>query len=174
MTKPLCTVLVGLPGLGKSTYVKSVLKINSNVFIYSTDQFIEEAAEVFGISYNEAFKDNIDAATKSMNSLLDEAIDTRKDIIWDQTNLGVGKRRKIINRMKQADYRVECECFVPPEAGWISDQKVWRDRLNNRPGKTIPSDVLTAMINSYVEPSTEEGFDDVFFWNMYGAPLPVM
>lgn len=173
MTNPLCTVLVGLPGLGKSTYVKSLLKFNSDVFVYSTDQFIEEAAEVFGISYDEAFSDNIDAATKAMNSLLEEAILDHKDIIWDQTNLGVGKRRKIINRMKQAGYRVECECFIPPEAGWISDQKVWRDRLKNRPGKTIPDDVLNTMLNSYVEPSIEEGFYDVFFCNMYGVPLPV-
>ena len=175
MSEPICTVMVGLPGLGKSTRVEDQRKvynrIDMDVFVYSTDQFIEDAAAHFGNTYNEAFEDNIKAATESMNALLDDAIKEQQDIIWDQTNLGVGKRRKIINRMKQAGYQVRCECIIPPEAGWIDDQKVWAYRLANRPGKTIPQNILTNMIESFTIPTVAEGFDMITFYNMHGALL---
>lgn len=171
MSEPICTVMVGLPGLGKSTLIEGMYK--PDAFIYSTDQFIEDAAAHFGKTYDEAFEDNIKAATESMNALLDDAIKERKDIIWDQTNLGVGKRRKIINRMKQAGYQVRCICIIPPEAGWLDDQKVWASRLSNRPGKTIPQNILTNMIESFTVPSVDEGFDMITFYNMHGALLGI-
>jgi predicted kinase len=177
MSQPICTVMVGLPAMGKSTLVifQELIyeKIDLPLFVYSTDNFIEEAAHHFGITYNEAFEDNIKAATDSMNALLDTAIKERQDIIWDQTNLGVGKRRKIINRMKQAGYQVRCVCIVPPEEGHFSDLKDWKYRLANRPGKTIPNEVLSNMYKSFVMPTIEEGFDMITFYNMHGALIGV-
>ena len=172
MSEPICYVMVGLPGLGKSTIVNGMYK-DADTFTYSTDQFIEDAAAHFGKTYDEAFEDNIKAATESMNALLDDAIKNRRDIIWDQTNLGVGKRKKIINRMKQAGYQVRCECIIPPESGWIDDQKVWAYRLANRPGKTIPQNILTNMIESFTLPTVAEGFDMITFYNMHGALLGI-
>jgi len=96
-----------------------------------------------------------------------------KDIIWDQTNLGAGKRKKIINRMKQAGYEVRCECIIPPKPGHFDDLKVWKQRLQNRPGKTIPQHVLSNMMENYVVPSIEEGFDMITFYNMHGALIAI-
>jgi len=177
MSEPVCTVMVGLPATGKSTLVifQELLyeKIDLPLFVYSTDKFIEEAATHFGITYNEAFEDNIKAATDSMNALLDAAIKERQDIIWDQTNLSVKKRAKIIRRMREAGYQVRCECIVPPEAGHISDLKDLKHRLEGRPGKTIPPHVMSSMWESYVLPTKEEGFDMITFYNMHGALLGV-
>lgn len=177
MSKPICTVMVGLPATGKSTIANFGLgvydRIEMPVFVYSTDQFIEDAATHFGKTYDEMFEDNIKAATASMNDLLDDAIKEQKDIIWDQTNLGVGKRRKIINRMKQAGYQVRCACIMPPEPGHISDQTEWKHRLNNRPGKNIPNHILVNMIESYVVPTIDEGFDVITFYNMHGDLLGI-
>ena len=173
MSKPICTVMVGLPGLGKSTLVTVdellYKKIDLPLFVYSTDRYIEYEAAIEGKTYDDCFETLIKDATSAMNSSLDFSIKNRQDIIWDQTNLGVGKRKKIINRMKQAGYQVRCNCIVPPEAGWISDQKVWRRRLLNREGKTIPQNILTNMIKSFTLPTAEEGFDSITFYNMYGA-----
>lgn len=168
---PVCTVMVGLPAMGKTTLIQKIT--DEDTWIYSTDMYIETVAEDNGITYDEAFSSNIKAATEFNEQKLDSMIKLRKDIIWDQTNLGVGKRRKIINRMKQAGYEVDCICIVPPEAGHISDLKDWDRRLKNRPGKTIPNEVIANMMESFVLPTIEEGFDSIDFYNMHGALLGI-
>lgn len=177
MSEPICTVMVGLPGLGKSTLVYGERKIydaiNTSVFTYSTDDYIEQVAQMRGLTYDDVFDETIKDATRLCNEGLDRAIANEQYIIWDQTNLGVGKRRKIINRMKQAGYQVRCNCIMPPEAGWLDDQKVWANRLRNRTGKTIPQDVLTNMVESFTIPTIEEGFDTITFYNMHGALLSI-
>lgn len=171
MSEPICTVMVGLPALGKSTLIEGMYK--PDTFIYSTDSLIEEWAAEEGKTYDEVFSELISEATTAMNCALDLIIRERVDIIWDQTNLGVGKRRKIINRMKQAGYQVRCVCIVPPEEGHFSDLKDWKYRLQNRPGKTIPDEVLSNMYKSFVMPTIEEGFDMITFYNMHGALLGI-
>ena len=171
MSKPICTVMVGLPGLGKSTLIKKMYK--PDTWIYSTDMYIDAVAEDNGITYSEAFESNIKAATEFNEQKLKTMMDLRKDIIWDQTNLGVGKRRKIINCMRQAGYQVRCECILPPESDYNGDKEDWVERLANRPGKTIPQHVLSNMIESFVVPTAEEGFHMIRFYNMYGVWLGI-
>lgn len=171
MSEPICTVMVGLPGLGKSTLVEGMYK--PDTFIYSTDAYIEGVASAQGKTYNEVFQETIEEATENMENFLQYAIEDGRDIIWDQTNLGVGKRRKIINRMKQAGYQVRGICIIPPEAGWLDDQKVWANRLRNRPGKTIPKNILTNMIESFTFPTVDEGFDMITFYDMHGSLLGI-
>lgn len=167
---PTCTVFVGLPALGKSTFIKKLK--TDDVWIYSTDMYIDAVAEDNGITYSEAFASNIDAATKFNEQKLKTMINLGRDIIWDQTNLGVGKRRKIINRMRAAGYTVNCVCLMPPEAGWIDDQKEWKRRLESRPGKIIPTHVLSNMLESFVVPTAAEGFDRIEYYSMYGMTIP--
>jgi hypothetical protein len=167
--------MVGLPGLGKSTFLNFMEspEFADTVFVYSTDNYIEEQAKALGKTYNDVFSYYIGKATTRMNALLDIAIQMGVDVYWDQTNLGVGKRRKIINRMKQAGYQVRGVCIIPPEAGWLDDQKVWAYRLAMRPGKTIPQNILTNMIESFTVPTVSEGFDMIAFYNMHGALLGI-
>jgi len=173
MSKPICTVMVGLPAMGKSTRVTKMNEMDPDLFVYSTDNILERTAEQLGKTYNDVFEDHIKAAQTEADICLDEAIKHRLDIVLDQTNLGVGKRRKIINRMKQAGYDVGCECIIPPEPGHFDDLKVWKLRLQNRPGKTIPDHVISNMAESYVEPTVNEGFDRITYYNMYGDLLAI-
>lgn len=159
--------MVGLPALGKSTIIDKIK--NDDTWIYSTDMFIEAIAEDHGITYSEAFTSNIQAATTFSEQKVKSMMKLQRDILWDQTNLGVGKRKKIVKRMKAANYTVNCICIMPPEtAEEIADH---RARLNNRPGKVIPNYVLANMMESYVPPTMEEGFDAISFYNMYGEEL---
>ena len=169
MSKPVCIIMVGLPACGKSTLVNKLMGNHSdNAFVYSTDNLIEEWAAEDGKTYNEVFNDLIGKATSEMNRLLDAAIRNRQDIVWDQTNLGVNKRRKIINRMRNAGYEVECECIMPPKGkAQIAE---WQRRLAGRPGKSIPGHIVTSMLETYVIPAVDEGFEPggVYFYDMYG------
>ena len=173
MTKPVCTVMVGLPAMGKSTRVAALATMNPDVFVYSTDNYIEHQAQALDKTYDDVFWDFIDKATFRMNALLDVAIKDRVDIVWDQTNLSAKKRAKIINRMRQAGYDVECECIVPPESDYDGTKEDWAQRLANRPGKTIPDNILYSMMGSFVMPKVEEGFERVIFFNMYGALIAI-
>ena len=169
MNKPVCTVMVGLPALGKSTFIKNIK--TADTWIYSTDMFIEAVAEDNGITYDASFLSNIDAATKFNDQKVETMMMLQKDIIWDQTNLGIKKRKKIVDMMKSAGYIVNCICILPPSPSHISDQKDWTARLNSRPGKTIPNHVLANMIENFTVPTYEEGFDKISMYNMFGAAL---
>jgi len=163
------TVMVGLPALGKSTFIKKLK--DENTWIYSTDMYIDAVAEDNGITYSEAFQSNIKAATEFNEQKLQTMVGLGKDLIFDQTNLGIGKRRKIINRMKQSGYTVNCICLFPPLAEMLDDQKAWKSRLDGRPGKIIPNEVIANMLESFVVPTVDEGFDSVYYYNMYGTPV---
>ena len=165
--KPVCVVMVGYPASGKSTRVQLLYRIYPNAFVYSTDNLLEAAAKKLGSTYDEVFDTMIKSVTEAANGSLDVAIKKRQDIIWDQTNLGVGKRRKIINRMKQVGYRVVCDCIEPPATD--EDYAEWQKRLAGRPGKTIPVDIINRMMDTYVEPELDEGFDQVSIFDMYGS-----
>jgi predicted ABC-type ATPase len=158
--------MVGLPATGKSTRVDALATMNPDVFVYSTDSLLEEWAAEEGKTYDEVFSELISDATGAMNSALDVAVRERLDIIWDQTNLGAKKRAKIINRMRQAGYTVECECVLFPQGD--SQQEDWHYRLASRTGKTIPANIVESMMDSFVMPTVEEGFDSVHYFDMYG------
>jgi hypothetical protein len=163
--------------LGKSTIANFGLgvydRIEMAVFVYSTDHYIENIAKMRGLTYDDVFAETIKEATEMCNNGLDSAIVDGLDIVWDQTNLGVGKRCKIINRMKQAGYQVRCVCILPPESDYDGDKEDWVQRLANRPGKTIPNEVLTKMMTGFIVPTIEEGFDMITFYNMHGALLGI-
>lgn len=166
MTNPICIMMVGLPATGKSTRVCQLVEMNPDVFVYSTDNLVEEWAKVQGWSYDFAFSKYINKATSEMNHLLDTAIRCGLDIIWDQTNLGAKKRAKSIIRMCNAGYRVECEYILLPQGD--SQWEDWHFRMKNRPGKTIPDSIIESMMDSFVKPTVEEGFNSVRCFDMYG------
>jgi predicted kinase len=170
MIKPVCIVMVGLPAAGKSTLVNRVIRDmgdhGDGVFVYSTDNLLEAWAADDGKTYNEVFNDLISLATNTMNRELDDVVRSKRSIVWDQTNLGAKKRAKIINRMRNAGYRVECECILLPAGD--SQWEDWRHRMASRPGKTIPDHVIESMMDSFVRPTVEEGFDAVRCYDMYG------
>jgi len=170
MSQPVCTVMVGLPAMGKSTLVEGMWK-DTDTFVYSTDDLIEAAAKELGSTYNEVFETLIKSVTEAANASLDVAVKKRQDIIWDQTNLSVKKRSSIIKKFTKTDYQFECVCIVPPEEGHFSDLKDWKYRLANRPGKIIPQHIISQMYKSYVEPTLDEGFNKITFYNMFGAKL---
>jgi len=158
--------MAGLPASGKSTRVQQMCEMDPDAFVYSTDAILERIAKQLGKNYNDVFEKHIKSAKTVADIFLSYAISDRKNIIWDQTNLGVKKRSKIINRMRQNGYSVECECFLQTKT--VEDIAEWDRRLHSRPGKTIDEDIIANMVKTYTIPTIEEGFDSVVYWDIYG------
>lgn len=160
---PTLTVLVGLPGSGKSTSIPK----DFDGFIYSTDNYIEQCAKMNGWTYNEAFQEFIEPATKHMNEQLEIAIRQKADILWDQTNMSKKKRRSILVRFPSSYYK-KCICRV------LLDSQDWNElhrRILSREGKVIPRHIIESMAESYVVPTIDEGFDEIQLYDIYGIEL---
>jgi predicted kinase len=174
VTNPICFVLAGPPGLGKSTLItKLQAAMNDTFFVYSTDDEIARMAEERGVTYDEFWSgETMKLAEGRAGAGLAAATAAGQDVIWDQTNVWHQKRAKILNRMKS--YRVECVAFIPPGPAMIDDYKAWMHRLKMRSvyeGKTIPDNVLESMVANYVVPKVDEGFDKVIYLNMWGKEI---
>jgi predicted kinase len=165
---PKVTVLVGLPGSGKSTFLNFVddPEFSDTVFVYSTDNYIEKVAKASNQTYNEAFKDNIEPATKAMNDHLELALQMKVDVYWDQTNMSPKKRKGMILSKFPKSYIKECYCIAPPRT-----PEEWAElelRLGSREGKTIPQHIIESMADSYVEPELDEDFNYIKIVDLFG------
>lgn len=157
---PKCTFLVGVPGSGKSTWLKDQ---ELWTLIVSTDNIIDELAETYGLTYNEVFKDTIRFAELVMNNEMDKAIaygDANFHI--DRTNLTVKSRRKFIEKLKPHGYEFEAVVFPLPGTEKLPTEE-WFRRLDSRSGKTIPGYILSSMIEHYEPPTEAEGFSKITF-----------
>ena len=158
---PTCTILVGLPASGKTTYVKETNV--GNVQVLSSDDILESIAERLGITYDEAFMDHIKEADKLFWDQLAECANIGYDIIIDRTNLSVKSRKRVIdfvNQYSRQPYDFHAKIFIATDA-------VLEARLASRSGKTIPKNVLDSMKSSYVHPRTTEGFTSVYMENKF-------
>lgn len=165
-------IFVGLPATGKSTMIEKAMNIyNGNMFVYSTDNYIETIAKLNGSTYNDMFAATIKEATQMCDEGLEQAIADGLDIIWDQTNLGLKKRKSIIDKLKPKNYFLHAVAIEMPESGHFDAWNEYKFRLQNREGKNIPEHIINNMFRSYVLPTVEEGFDRVEIYNMWGAKI---
>lgn len=145
--KPTCYMLIGVPASGKTTWV---LKNHPSIGYASTDKYIDQFAAEEGISYNDAFSDNIKKATSLMIEEVGTYVIEEKDFVWDQTNL---TKKSRANKMKYlTDYNVIAVVFETPP------KEELKKRLASRPGKIIPKEVMKSMIDTFEIPSIDEGF----------------
>lgn len=151
---PVCYQLVGVPGSGKSTWIKSQ-DWAKDCAIVSTDMWVEMEAERVGKTYSEIFQDYMPHAVKLMAQHVELARDKGMDIIWDQTSTTEITRRRKFNMLP--NYEHIAVVFNTP------DQVELDKRLSSRPGKIIPDHVMKSMIEGFVMPTTAEGFTEIRF-----------
>lgn len=151
---PKCYQLVGVPGSGKSTWVKNQ-EWAKDCVIVSTDEFVEDYAKEVGSTYSEVFEGYMPTAVKLMADKVVRAREQGSDIIWDQTSTTIASRLKKFNMLP--DYEHIAIVFKTPDASEL------QRRLNSRPGKTIPELVMQSMIDKFDVPTEDEGFKEIWF-----------
>lgn len=147
-------VLVGVPGSGKSTWIRNQDWARDCVVV-STDAFVEQEAERQGRTYSEVFDDYMPTAVKLMADQVVQAREAGQDIVWDQTSTTVASRRKKFKMLP--DYHAVAVVFPTPEPAELER------RLASRPGKNIPWQVMQGMISGFKLPTAEEGFDEIWY-----------
>ena len=151
---PVCYQLIGVPGSGKSTWIKNQ-DWAKDCSIASTDMWVEMEAERQGKTYSEIFDEYMPHAVRLMANHVELARDKGMDIIWDQTSTTLAARRRKFNMLK--DYTHIAVVFKTPEPEELAR------RLASRPGKTIPDHVMKRMIEGFDPVELEEGFTEIWY-----------
>jgi len=153
--QPIAYVLVGLPGSGKSTWVRGINR-DGDFVIVSSDDEIEKYAKDKGLTYSDVFSDYVKTATSLMQSKFKEAIAGNHNIIWDQTNMTSKKRKGILQQIPK-NYKKIAVVFQIDEA----ELTARLEKRNREEGKHIPQSIIYSMAKSFEMPTTAEGFNEV-------------
>lgn len=151
---PKCYQLIGVPGAGKSTWIKNQ-EWAKDIPVVSTDNFVEAYAKEQGKTYNEVFKEYMPIAVKLMANQALVCQANGLDVIWDQTSVSAVSRKKKFNTLPK--YEHVAVVFRTPDRDELDV------RLSGRPGKHIPKNVIDSMIASWEEPTLDEGFVQIWY-----------
>jgi predicted kinase len=149
-----CYQLIGVPGSGKSTWIKDQIW-TLGLTVISTDAFVEDYAQECGSTYSEVFDDYMPRAVELMANQVVFAREHGHTVIWDQTSTTVKSRARKFNALP--DYEHIAIVFRTPELS------ILKERLASRPGKEIPWAVVQGMIDNWEEPTKEEGFKEIWY-----------
>ena len=146
-------LLSGIPMSGKSTWIRENYP---DTLTISRDELVMEVAGTR--DYNLAFK-TVDqkAVDKLLVKRITDAATQKVDVIIDMTNLSTKVRSKNLSYFSDDYYKV---AVVLP----ILDAAEYKRRNDFRlvnENKFIPPFVITNMMNSFVVPTEDEGFDEI-------------
>ena len=158
---PTVYFLIGIPGSGKTTWLKSQLPkypYSEDAIVLSTDMLIEQYALWSNKTYNEVFQERIKPSENMLQLNLEEAIHFNKNVYYDQTNLTPKTRSKKMSKFPKS-YRKEAIIFLTSEA--ITDI-INEERKSF--GRALPKHILDSMKQNFdVSTIEKEDFDKVTY-----------
>ena len=149
---PVCYQLVGVPGVGKSTWVKTQTRL-LGLTIVSTDYWVEQYAKNQDMTYSDVFEVAMPYAIEQMLEQVRLASKYNHSIVWDQTSTTIASRKKKFNMLP--NYEHIAVVFIAPVRSELDV------RLSGRPGKHVPKNVVDSMIAGFQMPTFEEGFKEI-------------
>lgn len=147
-------MMVGLPGSGKSTWTQRENPSEVSA-ILSSDNYIEMWAKKEGKTYDDVFQKYIKEASKNFEKDLTSFLENGSNIILDRTNLTKATRKRYLNRVPNGYEKVAVVMKTHALQAYI--------QMRKREGKVVPEDKFIKMVESYEEPSLEEGFDRIIY-----------
>lgn len=160
-------MMIGLPYSGKSTIAENTIKhtfFRTNPGILSTDRVIEDLAKRYGYTYQECFKNLYDFAEQVLQSDLKRLLEWKRGVIWDQTNLAAKTRMKRLETVPTYYRKFAIVVENPSE-------RLLEQRRKFRHDKIINDEIYNRMKSSFVYPTFEEGFDEIWDVDCYGTVL---
>lgn len=151
--KPFLYILVGIPGSGKSTWIRN--NLSNDYIIASSDNYIEQKSKEYGLSYSQGFEKFIKDADHFCREQIRYTIGQKKNIVIDRTNLKKSSRQWIL---ELADNE-----YVKIAVVFSTDTSEIQNRLEkrNKSGKIISQELLQKFLSSFQMPSKDEGFDEI-------------
>jgi len=145
-------ITVGLPGSGKSTYVKNFIK-DKDVEYLSSD----ELRAIYG-------KDETDQSVTSIvfghiKRKVDESLKDGKNVLVDATSVNRKERSDYINTAKKYGAKVVAIVFKMDRQGLIDRNK----KRGEQGGREVPTFVIDKMLAKYEDPSYDEGIDVIIY-----------
>lgn len=157
-------VFVGGPGVGKTTFMnvnqQAITDTYGIVASLSSDAIVEDVALARGLTYTQVFKDSIDLATAYVDNMIGILSLQQRNFIIDKTNLTSKSRKRTLSKLVHpANYNKIAVVFndVSPE-----ERNARLIKRASEDGKHIPDEVLNRMLDSFEQPSLEEGFNRIF------------
>ena len=133
MIGPNVIILVGFPGSGKSTWVK---------------QHYDQFARLDG--------DALKTSVKVVKALHNE-LEKRRNVVVDATNVTLERRSALITEAKKYNCKIYAVVFIVSVEECIRRVK---DR-EDKGGPHIPKIAIYKSNSTYVEPTINEGFDQI-------------
>lgn len=136
---------VGLPGSGKSTYIKNEYSTKSDTVILSSDALRIELGFLPGTHNDVVFNLMLKKSCESLRAGL--------NVVYDATNLSRKNRISVLEKVRK--YADSCECIL-----FVVDPEICikRDALRD-PVAVVGPFVIDHMLKSFNVPMYCEGFD---------------
>ena len=143
-------LMCGLPGSGKSTFIKNYIDKEKNAII-SRDEIRFSI-----VKPNEDYFSHEDEVLKEFWKQINENLAKGKDVIVDQTSITPKSRKYLLNHVEGYD-----NAYII----WINTLTTTclkRNELRRGTRAYVPPYVIRRMAHQFVEPSLDEGFDYIF------------
>ena len=146
--RPEFLMLVGLPGSGKSTYIKN--HFNTNLHVHSSDAIREELT-------GNAEDQTVNAKVfEILHKRIKEDLKNGISCVYDATNISWKKRKAFLESLKNIDCWKICHVIATPYEICLN-QNTQRDRV-------VPEHVIKRMYMNFDMPFYNEGWDDIEVW----------
>lgn len=155
---PSFMMMMGVPGSGKSTYVKTLKENGATGEVVSRDSIVMTLGQLYtpGASYTECFQ-KVDhrEVDRMLNARLENLLGEKQNIILDMTNLIPQSRLRHLSKVG-SDYEKWVIVHQISKATMLE-----RNELRKVEGKYIPTQVLDSMYESFSMPTLAEGWDHI-------------
>lgn len=148
MDKPEFLMLVGLPGSGKSTYIKKYF--NQNLRVHSSDAI---RAELSGDENNQDINAKV---FEVLHNRVKEDLRNGISCVYDATNINYKRRKAFLDELKSIDCWKVCHVICTPYEVCL-EQNQQRERK-------VPEEVIERMYRNFDIPYWYEGWDDIELW----------